>query len=218
MVHSGRMVAALLLFAGWSWQAVAADAADTPQICSYESFNWNVRLHRAVNIQLISHPYAELQPEEVDAATGCTVCMEDQQLLQVGDLPPFHVCRKLAAGIKLRLEQLLAEGQPVIEVVAYRPGRTRNPLDNAGNRTGFSNHAYGAAIDINRSYNGLYDRCTRFGPTCRLLQGGHWLPGRPGTLMLDSPIVAGMKEEGFRWGGEIEGDQKDFMHFSLTGY
>jgi len=26
-----------------------------------------------------------------------------------------------------------------------------------------------------------------------------------------------MVAEGFKWGGEIEGRQKDFMHFSLSG-
>ncbi len=25
-------------------------------------------------------------------------------------------------------------------------------------------------------------------------------------------------QAGFKWGGEIAGKQKDFMHFSLTGY
>ena len=30
-------------------------------------------------------------------------------------------------------------------------------------------------------------------------------------------IVRAMREAGFHWGGEMEGDQKDFMHFSVTG-
>lgn len=189
-----------------------------PQTCSYVSFNWNIEQKRAVNVSQVSHPYAELRAEEIDAATGCTVCEEDQQLLQVGRLPPFLVCRRIADKVRAQLEQLLAAGEPIIEVTAYRPGRTRNPLDEHGNRTGFSNHAYGAAIDINRSLNGLYDHCSQFGPGCRLMQGGAWEPGHFGTLTSDSAIVRGMKEAGFLWGGEIAGEQKDFMHFSLTGY
>ncbi|HEU0186435.1 MAG TPA: M15 family metallopeptidase [Gallionellaceae bacterium] len=171
-----------------------------------------------MNVTQVSHPYAQLQADEIDAATGCTVCMEDQQVLQVGRLPPFRVCRKIAGKVRERLEQLLAEGGAVLEVTAYRPGRTRNPLDEYGNRTGFSNHAYGAAIDINRSTNGLYDHCGHFGPGCRLIQGGAWRPGNFGALTGDSFIVRSMKASGFKWGGEIAGEQKDFMHFSLTGY
>jgi hypothetical protein len=58
----------------------------------------------------------------------------------------------------------------------------------------------------------------QFGPECRLIQGGVWIPGGYGVLDRDAPIVRSMKEEGFRWGGEIAGKQKDFMHFSVTGY
>ena len=114
--------------------------------------------------------------------------------------------------------KLLASGEPVTEVTAYRPGKTKNPLDAKGNRTGFSNHAYGAAVDINRSKNGLYDKCPKFGPGCRRIQGGQWRPGSPGTLSKDSSIVRVLREAGFKWGGEIDGMQKDFMHFSPSGY
>lgn len=118
----------------------------------------------------------------------------------------------------IRLNACCRRGETVLEITAYRPGRTRNPLDVDGNRTGFSNHAYGAAVDINRAMNGLYDNCVQFGPECRLIQGGHWIPGNPGVLDRNTPIVRGMMEAGFRWGGEIAGKQKDFMHFSFTGY
>lgn len=189
-----------------------------PQTCTYETFNWNIHQRRAVNIHTVTHAYSKLTPEEIDPQTGCTVCLEDQVLVQAGNLKPFLVCNKVADIVRDTLERLLASGKPVLEVTAYRPGRTRNPLDANGNRTGFSNHAFGAAIDINRGQNGLYDNCVQFGPRCRLIQGGHWVPGKPGTLERSSPIVRGMKEAGFKWGGEIAGRQKDFMHFSITGY
>ncbi len=197
---------------------VQGETIPVPKTRTYQTFNWNVRAQRAVNRMTVSHPYAALSKEEIDPATGCTVCMEDQQLLQIGTIKPFYVCRRIADKVRGRLERLLAAGEPVLEVTAYRPGKTRNPLDQYGNRTGFSNHAYGSAVDINRSWNGLYEDCPRVGRGCRLAQGGAWIPGNIGTLTQDSPIVLGMKESGFKWGGDIAGDQKDFMHFSISGY
>lgn len=166
----------------------------------------------------MTHPYSELTLEEIDSQTGCTVCQEDQRLIQVGNLKPFLVCNKIAVAVRDTLEKLLSAGEVVLEVTAYRPGRTRNPLDADGNRTGFSNHAYGVAIDINRAKNGLYDNCVQFGPECNLIQGGPWVQGNPGTLGTHTSIVRSMKKAGFKWGGEIAGKQKDFMHFSVTGY
>jgi len=200
--------------------AAAQEAAVVlpPAACTYEVFNWNIHRKGAVNQRRVSHPYAALSAEEKDAGTGCTVCLEDQEELRVGNLPPFLACRKVAPGLKAALEKLIASGEAVSEIVAYRPGKTKNPLDARGNRTGFSNHAYGAAVDINRSKNGLYDKCPKFGPGCRLIQGGPWRPGSPGTLSKDSVIVRTLREAGFKWGGEIDGNQKDFMHFSPSGY
>lgn len=195
-----------------------AENPPAPRNCTYEVYNWNIYKKRAVNMASVKHPYSELTAEEKDLETGCTVCLEDQELLKVGNIEPFYICGKVAGRVRASLERLLAEGEPVLEVVSYRPGRTKNPLDKNGNRTGFSNHAYGAAVDINRSKNGLYDRCHKFGPACRLLQGGAWKPGSRGALGKDSPIVRGMREAGFKWGGGIEGAQKDFMHFSPSGY
>ena len=197
---------------------VCAEPSVPPQTCTYETYNWNTLQRRPVNIHTVTHPYAELTPEEIDPQTGCTVCLEDQKLVQVGNLKPFLVCHKIAESVQRTLENLLAAGETVLEVTAYRPGRTRNPLDADSNRTGFSNHAYGAAIDINRAMNGLYDNCMEFGPECRQIQGGPWVPGNPGVLYRDAAIVRGMKQAGFKWGGEIAGKQKDFMHFSVSGY
>lgn len=192
--------------------------AETPQTCTYVNSNWNVQQKRVVNIRTVSHSYAELTSEEVEPDSGCTVCLEDQMLLKVRNIRPFYVCKKISGLLRAKLEYLLDRGEPVLEVVAYRPGRTKNPLDHFGNRTGFSNHAFGSAVDINRSNNGLYDNCIQFGPNCRLIQGGAWIVNSRGALSSESPIVISMKEAGFKWGGEIAGKQKDFMHFSLSGY
>jgi len=85
-------------------------------------------------------------------------------------------------------------------------------------RTQYSYHSFGVAIDINAEQNGLYGNCVTFSDACQLRRGGPWRPGRPGTITLGDPIYDGLTDIGLRWGGEIAGRQKDFMHFSLTGY
>jgi hypothetical protein len=51
------------------------------------------------------------------------------------------------------------------------------------------------------------------------LRGGAWQPGvDPYSLSADGIVVRELQNLGFRWGGEIAGRQKDFMHFSPTGY
>jgi len=186
--------------------------------CTYQTFKWNVNLSRSVGHEKIQHSYNDLTPEEIDPTTGCSVCEEDQETISIPPLAPFRVCKVFAPVVRKTLLKLIQQGEPIYEVVGYHVGRTRGKTDADGNRTEFSNHSYGIAIDINPQLNGLYDHCVRFGPNCRLIRGGPWRPGQPGTLTSESPIVKAMKAAGFRWGGEIQGNQKDFMHFSLTGY
>jgi hypothetical protein len=205
--------------------ALAAERP-TPSTCTYEARTWNVALGRSVSRQGVVHAYAALAPEERDPVTGCTVCREDQEILDIPPLAPFAVCHRLAPQVRAVLTTLVWQGQPIFRVDGYRVIRSRGPLDGNGNRTVFSNHAYGAALDLNPEQNGLYNRCPRLGPGCRLIRGGAWrpgtpgtpgMPGTPGTLEKDGVIVRAMREAGFHWGGEMEGDQKDFMHFSVTG-
>lgn len=197
-----------------------AEAGDLPlpRECTYEMQVWNVNLKSSVGLTEVRHPYAELSPEESDPATGCTVCSEDQERIEIPPLPAFSVCRKIAPHVRGPLEKLLRDGAPLFTVVGYRVIKSRGPVDASGNRTAFSNHSFGTAIDINPEQNGLYDNCITFGPGCRLLRGGAWSPGIPGTLEKDSDTVRILTSSGLRWGGEIAGKQKDFMHFSLTGY
>lgn len=210
-----RMALLALLLAAPAALPAGEPAAKT---CSYEVYNWNTRLKRPVNFAKVSRPYAALKAEEKDPASGCTVCLEDQELVDVAGIKPFLVCARIAPSVREALRELLAAGETILEVEGYRPGRTKNPLDRDGNRLGFSNHAYGAALDINRSKNGLYDNCASFGPGCRLLQGGAWKPGSKGSITKEGAVVRVLRAKGFKWGGEIAGRQKDFMHFSASGY
>lgn len=204
------------LFCGPS-QAIVAERLP-PLTCTYDAQTWNVALKRSVNGQRVRRAYSELAAEEIDRVTGCTVCSEDQELIEIHPLAPFSVCYKMAPQVRNVLTSLVRKGQPIFRVDGYRVIRSRGAVDGNGNRTGFSNHSYGTAIDINPEQNGLYDNCLRFGPECNLIRGGEWRPGTRGALEKDGMTVKAVLGIGFRWGGEIEGKQKDFMHFSPTGY
>jgi hypothetical protein len=189
-----------------------------PSTCTYEMQVWNVNRKKSNGMRKVTHPYASLAPDERDPATGCTVCSEDQESITIPHLPKFSVCCQLAPRVRSLLEMAMKRGALIHTIEGYRVVKSRGGVDRAGNRTEFSNHSFGTAIDINPEQNGLYDNCITFGPDCHLLRGGRWRVGAPGTLEKDSDVVVLFEQEGFRWGGEIEGRQKDFMHFSLTGY
>jgi len=189
------------------------------ETCHYRDWRWNVAEKRAVQPEEIAKDYAMLAAEERDEDSGCSVCKEDQQAVRIEGVPEFLVCKKYAPALQEVLNVLIRQGEKINSVVGYRVGRTRGDIDAQGNRTGFSNHSYGVAVDINAEHNGLYINCIQFGPQCRLSRGGPWYPGSdPYSLEEDGQIVQMFKHAGFKWGGEIKGQQKDFMHFSPTGY
>lgn len=116
-----RAAALALLLAAPARLTAGGPAGKT---CSYEVYNWSTRLKRPVNYAKVSRPYAALKAEEKDPASGCTVCVEDQVLVSVGGTKPFLVCGKIAPAVRAALQELLAAGEPVIEVEDYRPVRT----------------------------------------------------------------------------------------------
>ena len=187
-------------------------------MCTYATYSWDTRARKAVHQARINKPYASLTNAEIDSFTGCSVCEQDQRIIDIPPLKPFKVCRVIAPRLKSALEKLIREGEPVIEVRGYRVGKTRGDVDANGVRTGFSNHSFGIALDINPGSNGLYENCIVFNPDCRLIRGGHWDPAQAESLHAGSNIVWAIEDIGLKWGGEIDGKQKDFMHFSPTGY
>jgi hypothetical protein len=189
------------------------------QSCHYQDWRWNVEQKRVVEVKNVVKDYAMLAPDERDEQSGCSVCEEDQQLIKLDGLAAFSVCKRYATLVRESLQQLLRQGEKINSVIGYRVGRTRGDIDVNGNRTGFSNHSFGVAIDINTRHNGLYENCLQFGAQCKLVHGGPWRPEQDQfSLHQDGNIVKAFRNAGFKWGGEIAGRQKDFMHFSLTGY
>lgn len=211
-----KQLTILAAMAGFIVHAGVSIAED--RMCTYQVFTWNAIQKRSINFQTVQHPYGELSPEEIDPQTGCSVCSEDQEQIHIPPLKPFSVCKKIAPKVRSAIMQLMEMKAPIFSVVGYRVGKTRGDADIHGNRTRFSNHSFGIAIDLNPELNGLYHNCLTFGSKCRLIRGGAWRPGVIGTLELGGGIVMVLKAAGFLWGGEIAGKQKDFMHFSLTGY
>lgn len=207
----------LLILSGGA-ESVHGEDRIVPDTCTYEISRWNVRLKHSVARESISHPYNETTRDEIDPVTGCTICREDQVLITIPPLEPFFICYKVADVLRGTLESLLRNNEPIFSIRGYKVIKSRGEVDHHGNRTVLSNHSFGSAIDINRELNGLYDNCYAFGPQCHLVLGGERRIGVPGTLERDDKIVSAMKSIGFSWGGEIQGKQKDFMHFSFSGY
>ena len=187
-------------------------------LCTYQTDTWDSVRREAVKHQRIGKPYEELQLEEIDSYTGCSVCEQDQRIIDLSPLKSFKVCRLLAAELEHRLIELIDQGEPIKHIEGYRVGRTRGDVDGDDLRTRFSNHSFGIAIDINPQSNGLYDNCVEFNTDCRLIRGGHWSPEIATSIQADSEILYAMESMGLKWGGEILGKQKGFMHFSPTGH
>jgi hypothetical protein len=185
--------------------------------CTYETWDWDTIQKKATNRRRISKPKSDLTQEERGLTEGCSVCEEDQVELQIESLPAFKACKVFRARIERAVKKAVSEGFPITSIVGYRVGKSKGPLNSSGQRTQFSNHSFGTALDFNSEKNGLYDSCIQFGPGCKLLRGGGYRPELPGAVTRGSGLYQSMTAEGFKWGGEIVGKQKDFMHFSLTG-
>lgn len=194
-----------------------ATARPTPSTCSYSTWVWDTRSKQSVNHQRVTKPYSQVTAEEKDPHSQCTVCEEDQEAIPVTGLAPIYICKDYAPAVRQVMNSLMVAGFPIRTIEGYRVGRSKGPADAKGLRTQFSNHSFGTAIDINPEVNGLYTDCLTFGPGCHVLRGGTWRPGQPGSITKDSVVYHAFLQVGWKWGGELVGRQKDFMHFSLVG-
>lgn len=187
------------------------------ETCTYHTWTWDTVKKKSVGHRKVVKGRAELDSTERGTVNGCSVCEEDQVELRITNLPPVRICKVFADSVRKALERAQTSGFPIHSLIGYRVGKSKGPTDNSGHRTEFSNHSYGTAIDINSEKNGLYDECVTFRPQCRLIRGGQYVASRSGAITKESTIYRAFRESGFRWGGEIDGRQKDFMHFSLDG-
>lgn len=216
MLSMFRFVNLLMVLLSVGYLTQKAHASESVS-CTYETWDWDTIQKKSVNRRKVTKTKSELTAEELGSIPGCTVCEEDQVEIQIKSLPPFKVCRTFKERVSRAISSSMEKGFPVMSVVGYRVGKSKGPLNSSGQRTQFSNHSYGTAIDINSERNGLYDSCVQFSPQCRLLRGGEYRQGAAGTITKASEMYKLMVIEGFKWGGEIDGKQKDFMHFSPSG-
>ncbi len=211
--------------------AARDSAADGSPDCVYHSAQWDVVKKRNTNGILVHKPYAQVTDDERDPADRrCTVCRGDQtridpKRLGLAKLGGFSVCWAYAQQVEKALETIAKAGDFDLKaVVGYRPGRTRGAVVD-GKRTQWSNHSFGTAIDLNAFANGLHASCNVSQATpatvkrCKLRIGGAWDPeGRPRLTVTAASSPYRAFAPFWKWGGEISGDIKDFMHFSISGY
>jgi len=207
-------------------------AREPPATCTYDTWTWSVTLRRSVDPRHVQKPYADLGAEDKApdwAATGCTLCREDQQEVVVAGAPRVRVCRTYAEKVRRALEQAIAAGFHVETLVGYRVGRSGGPVVD-GRRTRYGWHAYGEALDVNSEANGLYSGCARDATPpadpralagCRRTLGGEWDPARRPTrsVTAEGVVMKAFRDHlGWRWGGERADGLKDLMHVSPDGY
>jgi hypothetical protein len=186
--------------------------------CNFNYSIYNSYAKKSLERKNISIDYDNLNPLYIDK-NGCRICEEDQSYVILENGVQFRACYKYAKTFQAILNNVLKKGFPIAEVIGYRPQMSRGKLDSRGNRTEFSNHSFGSAIDINPKSNGLYGQCLSWNKdNCRLILGGPWRPGHdPHSIKRNSLLIKEMKKAGFLWGGKLAGKQKDFMHFSKEG-
>jgi hypothetical protein len=199
---------------------------EVPTTCTYSTYSWHVKKRRAVRHKRVEKPYGEVTDAERDPKESkCTICKEDQIEVKVGDVPSVTVCWLFETEVRKALEHISHSHFVFEQIEGYRVGKTRGPVV-AGVRSVFSNHSYGTAIDINRNDNGLYRACkvpineltTQRVRRCRLRVGGRWDPDKnPKTTIVPKGIVHQEFLRFWKWGGELPGNMKDFMHFSIDG-
>jgi hypothetical protein len=194
--------------------SLAARAAS----CTYETWEWDTIQKKSVNRRKISKDESELTPDERSDAKGCSVCLEDQSRIDIPGIPSFTICKVFRDRIQQAILNARQAGFRFRSIIGYRVGKSKGPIDARGLRTQFSNHSFGTAIDFNSETNGLYDNCPNFSSSCKLVRGGAYQIDAEGAISKNASIYAEMLRIGFKWGGEIVGRQKDFMHFSTTGY
>ena len=204
----------------------------TPVSCTYSAYAWDTKRGKSTEHFSVSKPYVEVTDGERDPnAPGCTICIEDQIAIDLSEfglhIPSIRICHVYAKEVREALKEIAASKEFDIEKLeGYRPGKTRGAVDKNGLRTEWSQHSYGTAIDINANHNAIYSRCPNKltskaseVSTCKKGIGGAWNPEKaPRVSIVKDGIVYRTMTKFWKWGGEIDGQTKDVMHFSITGY
>lgn len=212
--------------------AKAGEARQLPETCTYKAYAWDTKKKRSTDHFTVSKSYQEVTDDERDPnAPMCTICSEDQVTIDPAEFgvkaDVIRICYAFAPQVRAALEAIAKSGEfDIVKLEGYRPGRTRGKVDSKGLRTEWSNHSFGAAIDINANYNAIYSNCpdkiighAADVKTCKKGIGGAYQPEKqPRVSITKGGVVYREMTKFWKWGGEIEGTTKDIMHFSITGY
>jgi hypothetical protein len=165
---------------------------------------------------------------------GCPVSVADLRLVTVTHLRfdgtpargQLVVHRDAAAGVVHVFRALHAARFPVAQVRTVEAYGSDDARSMAANNTsayncrrttggsGWSEHAYGRAIDLNPVQN-PYVRGTTVLPAAGRAYVDRARP-RPGMVLAGGPVVRAFAAVGWGWGGSFTG-LKDYQHFSANG-
>lgn len=212
------------------WAAPCLADHPTPS-CHYNVSSWSVSRRTTVDHHTIRKNYTDVTADERDPAEPrCSICEEDQrQIAPAGlgwpNVSAFRICHVYQKHIEDALREIAKSKEfKILTLTGYRPGRTRGPVVD-GLRSQLSNHSFGTALDVNAGHNGLYAKCDireislESLKQCKLNVGGSWDPlKRKATSVVSNGVVHKAFASFWKWGGEIHGNIRDLMHFSITGY
>lgn len=136
------------------------------------------------------------------------------------------VHRRAAAPLVEVFERLYRARFPIERMAVVRPEELDAPPTGDGNNTtafvcrpvtggeGWSQHAYGLAIDINPFHNPYVRDDVVLPELAGAYTDRDW--ERPGMILPDGPVVAAFDAIGWGWGGRWN-TLRDWQHFSATG-
>ena len=165
---------------------------------------------------------------------GCPVAVADLRLVTVTHLRPdgrtargqLAGHRDAAAAVVRVFRALLAARFPVAQVRTVDAYGSDDGRSMAANNTsacncrrttggtGWSEHAYGRALDLNPVQN-PYVRGTTVLPAAGRAYADR-ARARPGMVLPGGPVVRAFAAVGWRWGGSFT-SLKDYQHFSASG-
>jgi poly-gamma-glutamate synthesis protein (capsule biosynthesis protein) len=165
---------------------------------------------------------------------GCPVAVADLRLVTVTHLRfdgttargQLVVHRDAAAAVVRVFRSLLAARFPLASVRTVEAYGSDDARSMAANNTsayncrrttggtGWSEHAYGRAIDLNPVQN-PYVRGTTVLPAAGRAYADRARP-RAGMVLAGDPVVRAFAAVGWRWGGSFT-SLKDYQHFSASG-
>lgn len=175
----------------------------------------------------------------VSHKTGCPVALDQLRLLTLdhwGFDGEVHVGRLVvhedqAAALVRTFATIFRARYPIARmqlVDAYHADDDRSMDDDnssafncrpkTGQSTGFSEHSYGRAIDLNPVRDPYVTSCGSVFPPAGAAYAKRSSPeGRePGTIHADDAVVRAFADIGWKWGGSSSG-ARDYQHFSRSG-